>query len=274
MVSRKIGRRKGSRTKGFFYRHGRGWYTKSSGKFVPLTTVDGDRLRDQSTPLEVLKQAYARILTTVRTVPESDAEVGEVCAQYLDYLRGQLPADFQPVGPGKTYTDRGQTLFDFCYGLPGTFFCNGDKRRRAEKGDGERKRIHAGYGEKLCSELTPVHIDEWVAAHRWGAGGRRTRVQAVKRALNFGVERQLIARNPIKGYKLPKSQSRVTYLTPDQETALLQAASPAFAIAVKVCIRTGARFGCEFAAPAPQACPGLREPHGMGVQKIRDQNTS
>ena len=35
--------------------------------------------------------------------------------------------------------------------------------------------------------------------------------------LNFGVERKMIPRNPIKGYKIPKSSSRITYLTPEQE---------------------------------------------------------
>jgi integrase len=45
-----------------------------------------------------------------------------------------------------------------------------------------------------------------------------------------------------------RPKARVTYITPEQETALLEVASPAFAIALKVCIRTGARPGCEFAA--------------------------
>lgn len=57
----------------------------------------------------------------------------------------------------------------------------------------------------------------------------------------------MIAANPIKGYKTPKQNARVTYLTPEQETELLAAANPALATAIKVCIRTGARPGCEFA---------------------------
>ena len=252
MVRRRIGRRKGSRTKGFFFRQGRGWFTKLEGKFIPLLDEDGARLRDQQTPRQVLDQARARFLTTTRVVPEDDAEVGEVCGKYLEHIRAQLPDEFKPVGLGKTYIDRGQTLYDFCYGLPGEFFCEGDSEKRKAKGSGEEKRLHSGFGEKLCSELTPADIDSWLAAHSWKAGGRRTRVQAIKRALNFGVERKTISKSPIRGYKLPKSTSRITYLTPEQEQAMIRVSSPAFATALKVCIRTGARFGCEFAALQPR----------------------
>jgi integrase len=68
-------------------------------------------------------------------------------------------------------------------------------------------------------------------------------VQALKRAFNFGVERKMMDANPIRGYKLPRSATRISYRTPEQD-----AAGRAFAMALKVCIRTGARFGCEFAA--------------------------
>jgi hypothetical protein len=44
----------------------------------------------------------------------------------------------------------------------------------------------------------------------------------------------------------PKSW-RLTYITPEQEKALLSTAYPALATAIKICIRTWARPGCEFA---------------------------
>lgn len=45
----KRGRRKGSRSKGYFYRTGRGWFTKNgAGAFVPLLSEAGDRLREDS----------------------------------------------------------------------------------------------------------------------------------------------------------------------------------------------------------------------------------
>lgn len=257
-MAKGLGRRKGSRNRGYFYRAGRGWYTKSQGQFIALTDETGERLREQSTDPHILRESYARHLlaqpveTESEKVPESataiDAQVGAVCAAYLDYLKIQAGnIGTLPKGIAKTYVDRGQTLFDFCFGLPAEYFCKGDIVARKRKPDPEKKRIHGGFGAKLCSELGPADIDAWLKDHKWTPGGWRTRVQAVKRAMNFGVERRLIAVNPIKGYKMPQTNARITYLTPEQEAAMLAIANPAFAMALKICIRTGARFGCEFA---------------------------
>lgn len=256
MAKKKAGRKKGGRNKGYFFRTGRGWYVVKDRQFVPLTDENGERLRDKETDTEVLREAHARLVLDRPAerhdalLPDiADAQVGAVCASYLDHLRSQAgELTTHPRGKAKTYVDRGQTLFDFCYGLPGEFFCNGDREKRAIKGDPEFKRIHPGFGQKFSCEITPADIDAWLKAHTWKPGGWRTRVQAVKRAFNFGVERKMISASPIRGYRLPKSSARVTYLSPDQEVAMISASSPAFALALKVCIRTGARFGIEFAA--------------------------
>ena len=47
MVRRAIGRSKGRSTKGYFYRTGRGWFTKAEGRFVPLTDESGERLKSE-----------------------------------------------------------------------------------------------------------------------------------------------------------------------------------------------------------------------------------
>src|SRR5262249_14166652 len=140
--------------------------------------------------------------------------------------------------------DRADTLYDFCTGLPSRF-------RDKENGKTppiptQDDYVHRGYGRMPISEFKPLHIDQWLHAHETWKGGKRTRVQAVKRAFNYGVESGLIPANPIKGKRLSKQNARVTYLTPEQETALLNEANEAFAIAIKVCIRTGSRPGCEF----------------------------
>ena len=245
MVRRAIGRSKGRGTKGYFYRAGRGWFTKADGRFIPLTDEAGERFRERKVSEDRLKDASARVRVSlreaeasVRSETQRDAQVGEVCRDYLNHLKVQadLPSK---QGIARTYLDRGRTLFDFCYGLPAKYFCEGDVEKRANLTAKERpKRIHDGYGPRLCSELTPTDIDRWLAAHAWKSGGRRIRLQALRRAFNFAVERQVITKNPIKGYKLPKATSRVTYLTPAQEKSLLNASSPAFALALKVCIRT------------------------------------
>ena len=66
--------------------------------------------------------------------------------------------------------------------------------------------------------------------------------------MNFAVEQGLIKKNPIRGYKTPRPEARVTYITPEQETSLLSKSNPSINIALRVCIRTGARPGTEFAA--------------------------
>jgi integrase len=115
------------------------------------------------------------------------------------------------------------------------------------KQEREAQRIHAGFGRLRASQLKRLHVDRWIAAHPTWKGCRRTRIQALKRALNYCAEAGLIPANPIKGYKVAKQRQRRTYLTPEQEKACYEYANPALAIALKVCIRTGARYGCEFA---------------------------
>lgn len=92
MLRKKVGRRKGRRTKGFFFRSGRGWFTKVRGQFVPLMGSDGQRLRDERIEERLLKEAAARQLVRPEKVPESavlDVEVGEA---------HQVPGS--PGGPG------------------------------------------------------------------------------------------------------------------------------------------------------------------------------
>lgn len=245
------GRKQGSRNKGYFHRKGRGWFTKVGG-LAPLTDEEGNRLRNKSVAEGVLKAALARHRVALQKpkVKVGDELVGAVCAAYLENLKAEAgEIEKIPTGKAKTYIDRGQILYDFCYGLPAEYFCGGDKEKREQRiKDKPPKRIHEGFGHISCSTLTPADMDTWLNAHKWTSGGRRTRIQAIKRAFNFGVERKMIPKSPIRGYRIPKSIPRVTYLTPDQETAMREAASPAFAEALHVCIRTGARFGCEFAA--------------------------
>ncbi len=239
------GRRKGSRNKGFFYRDKRGWVMKVGTRFVPLLDEQGNRLRDKVTPKEVIEAAYDRLKARVKAEAEAKLSgvklpdtvtILDVCMLYL------VKAEHEDSA--KTFKDRADTLYDFCTGLPARFR---DKKNGKEVPEPtESDYIHRGYGKMPISELKPLHIDQWLHAHATWKGGRRTRVQAVKRALNYAVESGLIPANPIRGKRLAPQNARVTYLTPEQETALIDAANPAFAMAIKVGIRTGARPGCEF----------------------------
>jgi integrase len=238
-----MGRRAGSRNLGYFYRAGRGWYTQvadaengqTTGRMVPLLDEAGKPLKLKTTPAAALKAAYRRALTT----PEPTADPGdgvtllEVCDAYLAKVKAE--------GAQATYVGRSATLFDLCQGLPYRFCGEGKPKPKASD------YIHKGFGSLPIADMRPIHLDRWLQAHPKWKGARRTKIQAVKRALNYGVEAGLIPANPIKGYKTPKQRGRVTYITPEQEKALCDAANSALALAIKVCIRTGARPGCEFA---------------------------
>ena len=99
----------------------------------------------------------------------STSTVYDVCKAYL--------YDVQVNGSKKTLSDRLDTLFDLCWGLPPEY--RGKKtfdpinRRKAEK-----QRIHEGYGRLLAMSITLTHINKWIAAHdNWTQGGTRTRIR-------------------------------------------------------------------------------------------------
>jgi integrase len=224
-----MGRKPGSRNVGYFFRANRGWYVKHDGRFIALIGDDGEPLRSKATPVAAIKAARDRIIAAPAE-PVNSVTVAEVCDAYL----AKVKAD----GADATFKARGDTLFDFCHGLPPRF-----RGKTAKPSD----YIHKGFGNLATTQLRKIDVDRWLQAHPAWKGSRRTRIQALKRAINYGVEAQLIPSNPIKGYKTPKTIARVTYLTPDQEKALRDAANPDMALAIQVCIRTGARPGCEFA---------------------------
>jgi integrase len=232
---RRKGRSKGSRNKGYFYRKARGWCASDK---TPLLDADGEPLRDEDIDEETVREAHARYLLR-RNQPElankgDDTTVIQVCQLYLDYCKANSAES--------TYEGRVGILFDFCTGLPA-----GLRNKDRSQKEREAVRIHRGYGNLRVSELIPLHVDQWLAAHPTWNGSKRTKIQAVKRALNYCVAAGLPFQNHIKGYKAGKANVRKTYITPEQEEACYKYASKPLATAIKVCIRTGARYGCEFA---------------------------
>jgi integrase len=222
-----------------------------------LRDDQGEVLHSRSIPISEVKAAYARMIAERDSpVKRSDsATVLEVCDAYL----AKVHAD----DATKTYKDRADTLFDLCYGLPPRF-------RDSSLIPGASDYVHKGYADLPASDLIPLYIDQWLAAHKTWKGGKRTRVQAVKRALNYGVESGLLSYSSLTGYKIQRQNARVTYLTPEQEAALIDAANPALAHAIKTCIRTGARPGCEFAALTAQHV----KDHGDKMEWIFQPNES
>ena len=250
-VMAKIGRRKGRRSKGYFYRKGRGWGTSINQRFIPLTHPDGSFIRERNTEDAVLREAFERWkLARAEAARQAEAQsdtpsvtITEVCNFYLRYA--------QTEGAASTYQTRADALFDFCYALPARFrrVMEADKAPTAAlRKEMEAARCkHPPFGKLSWNELLPLHLAQWTQAHPGWKGSKKTLLQAVKRALNYAVEMRLIPLNPIKGYKIPRNKPRVTYITPEQEAAMLAEANPALRMAIRVCIRTGARYFSEFA---------------------------
>ncbi|MBI3465035.1 MAG: tyrosine-type recombinase/integrase [Planctomycetes bacterium] len=228
------GRKKAGTNRGYFYYAGRGWFTLQDGRKVALLDPDGNRIRERNTPDAVLREALARHLMqpAMKEVEAGDGPtVLEVVSAYLKSVEAENR---------KTFEDRSATLFDLCYGLPPAF-------RRNGKEPTEDDYIHDGLGNRPAAKVIPLDITQWLQAHpTWTS--YRTRVQAVKRAFNYAVEQGLLAASPLRGMKVQKPNARVTYLTDEQEAALLEHAGKAFRVALRVLIRTGMRPGIEFAA--------------------------
>jgi len=241
----KLGRKRGTRNRGYHYRKGRGWYALDGNRRTPLCYADGRHIKVKDTnPVEVeqayrrwqvAQQAQQRAAAAEATTESSLAEatLEAVCGAYLAHVKA--------TGAKSTYYGRANTLFDFCRALPGRCRPKGETPPAVA----ERCHHHA-YGQLAASALTALHIDEWLNAHPAWKGCRRLRIQALKRAMSYGVERQLIKVNPIAGYKVGKSRGRITYFTPEQEAALLRQANPGLRMAIQVCIRTGLRYGAEY----------------------------
>ncbi|HEY2761237.1 MAG TPA: hypothetical protein VGI75_10850, partial [Pirellulales bacterium] len=170
------GRKTGSKNVGYFYRAGRGWYTKKQGQFFALTDDRGEKLRDPKATARVIKNAYHNWLKTNpfknADADTSDITVIEVCNAYL--------AEVEANGAEQTFSRRADTLFDFCFGLPARFREKHDKATKSNK-------IHEGFGSMKVSELKPIHVDRWTQAHPSWNGGKRTKIQALKRALNYAA---------------------------------------------------------------------------------------
>ena len=246
----KMGRKKRGRNRGYFYRNARGWYANDGKRMVPLLFSDGSRIKDKETPQDQVKAAYERWRKARQVADKARAKVAtsgkvtveDVCRVYL--------AEASVNGAHGTFLGRADTLFDLCYGLPSRFRSkDGKPKPLTEERREEMKaaRIHLGYGKMQAVDFIPLHIDEWLREHKTWKGSRRTKIQAVKKAFSYAKKSGLLSENKISKYPVPRSRSRATYITPEQEATLVTAANEALAMAIKVCIRTGARYFSEYA---------------------------
>jgi len=228
-----VGRRKGTRNKGYFHRTDRGWYATETGRSAQmLYGPDGEHIKDPAAEQEA-KLAYARFLLEreVRGPTSGDSmTLAAICDAYLQ--------DVGRHGSPATYELRSRILYDFCTGFPARF--------RGVQDPPARERLHRGHGSTAIRDLIPLDIAHWLDAHPDWGGARRAGLQAVRRAIVYCLDAGLITRNPIAKFKVKPVRKRVVYFTPEQEEAMYAEASPCLSMAIRVCIRTGARPLSEF----------------------------
>lgn len=231
---RRMGRAKGRKNKGFFFRTGRGWYTKPAGakSAIPIRDANGNHIKSRDHEKEAELAYRAMTGQASHDATGSDDVLAVVCVKYLIHSK----KNDQP----ETYRLRKRFLFDLCTGFPARY-------TNADPPFPESDRIHKGYGQVSVGKFTKAMLDEWIEAHtRWSTN--KNPVQAIKRALNWAVDRGHISNNPIKGYETDPSRTRSTYWTEGQEKLIYEHACPELALAVRVMIATGARPFIEFAA--------------------------
>ena len=254
----KGGRRKGGGV-GAWHRTGRGWYA-GRDPAIPLRDQNGHHIKDRSARADA-DAAYARLVVRKSEALTADDDdhgltVRELCVAYVQDCkrRCQLPETDEAYLTPNTYNMHKGYCFDFCEGLPKRF-CSVPANQRPSK-------THRAFGDMPVRKVELSDIKEWLAAHpQWVKSGR-TATQSIKAAFNYGklqyANRLKHWANPfdlLRGMKGAKKQAgfnlgrntRVVYISPEQEALLVKHAAPELALALFVMIRTGMRPICEFA---------------------------
>jgi hypothetical protein len=105
MEKAKPGRKRGSRTRGYYYCQDRGWFALDKGRHIPLATPSGEHIQDKDTDPEVVEQAYQRWKASAESARQATLALGPVSIEEL-FTRGimfALPLEYRPargkVGP-------------------------------------------------------------------------------------------------------------------------------------------------------------------------------
>ncbi|MHC4405290.1 MAG: hypothetical protein ACYTG0_37055, partial [Planctomycetota bacterium] len=227
-MAKKGGRTKGRRNKGYWYRNGRGWYVTEGARAIPLRDPEtGQHVCDKTTPDATLQLAYAhyQVDRQRRTATGPETPMMEICRAFVEHCHKTRST--------RTCQIRADHLFNFATGFPARFRISDERPTRAD-------RIHKGYGAVAVEDLTPQDAQDWLDANPWGPSTVATAVSGLIAAINHAVRMKRISSNPIRGYRPGKWQTRITYFSEATEAAMYEHANDALALAIRVCIRTGA----------------------------------
>jgi len=172
---------------------------------VPLLFSDGTRIKDKGTPEEGTVAAYGQWKEAQEAARKAAAHkpqsgkvtIEDVCRVYL--------AEARDKGAHQTFLGRADALFDLCYGLPSRFRAKDGTptpMTNQRKDEAKAARTHPGYGRMEAKHFIPLHIDEWLRAHKSWKGSQRNRIQAVKRAFSYAKKSGLIAEDRVSKYSV------------------------------------------------------------------------
>jgi integrase len=126
------------------------------------------------------------------------------------------------------------------------------------------------HGGMRVEDLTPVLVEGYSRGRGWSDSTRNTGLGAVATAFRWAVKARLLASTPLAGLERPPIASRGadTVVSPEEHERLMQAATPAFALFLRVLYGTGARPGevrC-FTAETFNA--------GLGIVRLRQHKSA
>lgn len=113
----------------------------------------------------------------------------------------------------------------------------------------ETNRNHIWYGQKFAehcgyvnaSELRPIHVTQFIDAHRWGQTTERNARRSIYRAFSWAADEGLVSANPLKGMKCPGALARQRAMTDQEFRALLRASKRNFKVLLFALRMTGCR---------------------------------
>ena len=213
MAGNKPGRKKGGRNRSFIYRKARGGYAVEGRRRDSFRYEDGTHIKTENVEEKELRDAWPagdsrsrdRKPRTTRRTYERRYDLGR-----LREVRGPRKGPRNGQNPRRSSGH----AFEFCSDSrqssgtrlerihsviaepanPSRYARH--RRRNSQRQDSVGPRCPRGVQDKKHRNT------ERLDAHSTGTdSGRRTRIQAVKRAFNLAVEEQYIDVNPIRGYR-------------------------------------------------------------------------
>jgi integrase len=101
------------------------------------------------------------------------------------------------------------------------------------------------YGSTTASDLTAMQAEAFSRCRGWSDTTRNAFLGAVVTAFRWAVKSRLIAEMPLTGLERPPKSSRgvEALVTPEEHGRLMEKATPAFALFLRILYATGARPG-------------------------------